>query len=749
MKPSKNIFQPGQNCWVKSTADFSTPLIDCANYYKALHSAIVKASHSIFIVGWDIDSRIRLLRGEDEKQSEAPSVISDLLEWKAKQNPDINIYLLRWDSSLAFFSQREMWAKEVWDENTPDNVHAELDDSIPLGGSQHQKVVVVDDEVVFSGGMDVSTNRWDTREHPVISSERIGPDGEYGPLHDVQMVSSGPVVEDFAKLARWRWQRVANTSPVDIREKPVNSNNDELPSTWPDGFPPMFKNVECALARTIPFMDDVKPAQEVRHMLLDLISEAESFIYIENQFTARMEIAEALNKQLKLKPDLSVIIVSSFEPKGKFECEAFWATRREFKAVVEEGIDSQRVKLTYSSIQDMQGRTAYKRIHSKVMTIDDKYLVIGSSNLSNRSMTLDTEIDTILFGNSEDNKAMIAHVRDDLLAEHTGRTLEEVAELLAKSAESGAEQLPVEALMHGQLAHGYVLTEVRDEIFTQTSTDNMYRALSDPEEPLISLPTLGGGVIPARNPRRRSIMMLIALVFVSIFAGLLFWASQSIEWLSSESISAFLEKSRGTYFALPTVLLVYVVGGLLFFPVTVLSLAVAAIFGPIWGPVYGIMGALLSSAILFAIGKVAGNAGLRKMGGPKVATIDEKLKRSGIVGVAAIRMLPVAPFSLVNLVAGISSVGIAQFLVGTFLGMFPPMIAKGLVGDSIAQIWQNPSVATISYLAIGIVLWGLLIWGSQKFARYYQLKKQQSGESTNTSTPDMNEPSNDGEKCTA
>ena len=757
MKPSENIFQPGQNCWVKSTADFSAPLIDCANYYKALHSAIVKASHSIFIVGWDIDSRIRLLRGEDEKRSEAPSVISDLLEWKAKQNPNINIYLLRWDSSLAFFSQREMWAKEVWEENTPNNVQAELDDSIPLGGSQHQKVVVIDDEVVFSGGMDVSTNRWDTRDHPVISTERLGPDGEYGPLHDVQMVASGPVVEDFAKLARWRWQRVANTSPVDLREKSIDSGNDSnvgsgkavLPSTWPDGFPPMFNDVECALARTIPFMDDAEPAQEVRHMLLDLIGEAESFIYIENQFTARIEIAEALNKQLNLKPDLNVIIVSSFEPKGKFECEAFWATRREFKAVVEDGVDSQRVKLTYSSIQDMQGRTAYKRIHSKVMTIDDKYLVIGSSNLSNRSMALDTEIDTVLFGNSDDNKAMIAQVRNDLLAEHTGRTLEDVAELMAESVDSSGEQQPVEALMQGQLAHGYVLTEVRDEIFTQTSTDNMYRALSDPEEPLISLPTFGGGVIPARNPRRRSIMILIALVFVSIFAGLLFWASQSIEWLSSESISAFLEKSRGTYFALPTVLLVYVVGGLLFFPVTVLSLAVAAIFGPIWGPVYGIMGALLSSAILFAIGKIAGNSGLRKMGGPKVATIDEKLKRSGIVGVAAIRMLPVAPFSLVNLVAGISSIGIVQFLVGTFLGMFPPMIAKGLVGDSIAQIWQNPSVATISYLAIGIVLWGLLIWGSQKFARYYQLKKQRSGDAAKKTKRDVNESRSSGEKCTA
>ena len=165
-------------------------------------------------------------------------------------------------------------------------------------------------------------------------------------------------------------------------------------------------------------------------------------------------------------------------------------------------------------------------------------------------------------------------------------------------------------------------------------------------------------------------------------------------------------------------------GGILFFPVTVLSIAVAAVFGPIWGPIYGILGALLSSATMFGVGKLLGNAGLKKIGGPKVDAVDQKLKSSGIVGVAAIRMLPIAPFSLVNLVAGISSIGLFQFLMGTFLGMFPPMIAKGLVGDSITQIFRNPSPETISYLAGGIILWGLMIWGSQKFARWYQERKQ-------------------------
>ncbi|QJR81641.1 phospholipase [Alteromonas pelagimontana] len=717
MSANSSIFKQGENCWVTSTASYATPLIDCANYYKALHASIVKAKHSIFIVGWDIDSRIRLLRGDEEEQSEAPSVISDLLAWKAEQNPELKIYLLRWDSSLAFFAQRELWAKEVWDEKTPDNVETVLDDTIPMGGSQHQKIVVIDDEVVFSGGMDVSTNRWDTRDHPVESEERNGPEGEYAPLHDVQMVAAGPVVKDFAELVRWRWLRVAETQPIAIREDAKNALDSPLPEAWPQMFDPWFEKIDCALARTIPFMDEVEPVQEVRHILLDLINEAENVIFIENQFTSRQEIAEALNRRMKACPSLHIIVVSSYEPKGKFECEAFWASRIDFKKILEKDVDPSRIIMTYSSIEDQKGRKAYKRIHSKVMSIDDKYLVIGSSNLSNRSMTLDTEIDTVFFGNTPENSRQIARVRDDLLAEHTGRELDAVSELMKS-------ENPAKALMEGQIAHGYVLTEIHDEVFTDQSGINFFRSLSDPEEPLMPAISAFGNATPLRNPRRRTIMIGIGVIALAIFAGLLILATNSISWLSTENINAFLEKSRGTYFALPTVLLVYLVGGFVFFPVTVMSLAVAAIFGPVWGPIYGIMGALLSSACMFGLGILAGNAGLKKLGGPKIEAVDEKFRNSGIVGVAAIRMLPIAPFSLVNLVAGVSSIGLLPFLVGTFLGMFPPMIAKGLVGDSITQIFRNPSPETIGYLVGGIVLWGLMIWGSQKFAKYYQKRKE-------------------------
>ncbi|MFS1703228.1 VTT domain-containing protein [Alteromonas sp. AMM-1] len=723
MMTTNNVFKTGHNCWHTATAAHATPLIDCANYYSALHSSICKAQKQIIIVGWDIDSRIKLLHGDAEEKSEAPSAIGELIKWKAEQNPDLQVYILRWDSSFAFFDQREMWALEVWEDKTPDNVHVLLDDSIPMGGSQHQKLVIIDNELAYSGGMDVALHRWDTREHLIDEPGRIGPDGEYGPFHDVQMVSCGAIVAHLAALARWRWNRLSD-SPIDTPDNQPG-NGDCRPPTWPEGVTSCFEQVPLAIARTLPDMDDIEGVQEVRNMLLDLIDQAEEFIYIENQFTTREEIAHALNKQLKAKPALEVLIVSSYDPNGLFETEAFWASRLAFKDIVEQGVDTHRVKMTYSSIRDQQGRMAYKRIHSKVMTIDDRYLVIGSSNLSNRSMTLDTEVDVVMYGDTPSNRKCIVFTRNDLIAEHTGRSVE-----VTKSIMQGGHI--VDALMANQFAHGYVLTEINDTEFTHPSRSNIYRTLSDPDAPLIPpMKGLSGRLTAITNPRRRTIMISIGLVVFACIAGLLIWLSNTVPWLDSERIGAFLEQSRGTYFALPTVLLVYLVGGLLFFPVTVLSLAVAAIFGPVWGPIYGIIGALLSAGTTFLLGKGLGNAGLRKLGGPKVEAVDEKLANSGIVGVASVRMLPIAPFSLVNLVAGISSIGFVQFLIGTFLGMFPQMIAKGLVGDSIMQIFKQPSVETIAYLVIGLLVWIAMIVGTQKLAKRYQQKKQSNTAASN------------------
>lgn len=691
-------------------------LIDCESFYRAIHNAICKAQHSIFIIGWDVDSRIRLLRGDEEKKSPWPSVISELLATKAKQNPELRIYLLRWDSSLAFFSKRELLLKQVWERKTPDNVQIWLDSSIPMGGCQHQKIIVVDDELAFSGGMDIAVQRWDTRDHTVVEPERHDENGLYDPVHDIQAVVAGPIVACFAELARWRWNRVANVAAQPTRQI-SRVDLDLPPAAWPDGVAPMFRKIPCAIARTIPFMEGVPPVQEVRQMLLQLIGAAEDFIYLENQFASRQEIAEALNARLKACKQLRVLIISTYRPKSTVECEAYWASRIDFKSILEEGVEKSRVKMLYSSAHDEEGNFGHKRIHSKVTVIDNKYLGVGSANLSNRSMALDTECDLVFAADNEVQERQIQHVRNDLIGEHSGRSAENVGKLLA-----GKKSL--EKLLKPVGPYSYRLKEVEDELFTDQLLQTVLQPFSDPEEPMLPpVPLLNGKRYSLGNPSRKLIMVATVLGLAVLIAGLAYAANQYMPGFNAENVRTFLEASRGTWWGLPAVCLVYVIGGIIFFPVTVLSLAVAVIFGPVWGPIYGICGALLSAALLFGVGHVLGMRGLRKIGGSKVRIIDEKFRRSGIVGVAAVRLLPIAPYSLVNLVAGISSIGIFQFLGGTFLGMFPTMIAKGLVGDSIAQILIEPTPLSISYLVGGIALWVGVAVVSQKLANRYQRRK--------------------------
>ena len=91
---------------------------------------------------------------------------------------------------------------------THSRVRFYMDDKHPVGASQHQKIVVVDDAVAFSGGLDLSKWRWDTPEHRIDDQRSVDPDGKpYPPFHDVQMVVDGAAAAALGQLARERWQR--------------------------------------------------------------------------------------------------------------------------------------------------------------------------------------------------------------------------------------------------------------------------------------------------------------------------------------------------------------------------------------------------------------------------------------------------------------------------------------------------------------------------------------------------------------
>lgn len=206
----------------------------------------------------------------------------------------------------------------------------------------------------------------------------------------------------------------------------------------------------------------------------------------------------------------------------------------------------------------------------------------------------------------------------------------------------------------------------------------------------------------------------LAIVVAAALSGLLYYVIEVKEWLSEEAVSAFLADYRADSWAPLFVIGAYILAGLTFFPATILSLAVAAVFGPIKGIVYGLSGTLLSASLIFFIGQKLRGRKLNKFIHRHIHQYDRQLERSGIVGVTTLRLIVFAPFSLFNIVMGISSVRYTDFIVGTFLGLLPGFVARAIVGDSILPLIFQPTWQNVSYLMAGITLWVFIILLSRK-----------------------------------
>ena len=172
------ILRPGETCWRVETANRAAVLVDGAAYFGALRSSLLKATRSVFIIGWDIDSRVRVVGGSGACDDGAPEQLKALLTHMSNRRPDLSIHVLLWDYSVLYALDREPLPNLNLGWMTPPGIHVCLDDVLPLGSCHHQKIVVVDDAVAFCGGLDLAVGRWDTSEHRPRHPVRVDPAGE-------------------------------------------------------------------------------------------------------------------------------------------------------------------------------------------------------------------------------------------------------------------------------------------------------------------------------------------------------------------------------------------------------------------------------------------------------------------------------------------------------------------------------------------------------------------------------------------
>ena len=678
-------------------------LVDGAVYFGAVRESLLKAQHSIYIVGWDIDSRMRLVGKSGRADDGFPETLAEFLSALVQRRPELTIHLLLWDFSVLYALEREIFPSLALNWKTPDQIQFCLDNDVPLGCSQHQKIVVVDDTVAFSGGLDLTIRRWDTPDHALENDQRRDPSGRsYRPFHDVQAVVDGEAAHVLADLVRDRWQRARCGELTKAASRG---------DCWPDSVKPDFTEVRVGIARTQPAGNGTQEVREVERLFMDMIDVAERSIYIENQFMTSQAIAERLAQRLQRKTGLEAVLVAPNTPESWIETHTMRNGRIRFREILEKANIRDRVRIVYPEVASGD-KTVDTMVHSKIMVVDDRWLRIGSANLNNRSMGADTECDLVIEATNDRQRRDIEQLRNRLLGEHCGASAQDVAKLLD---ETGSLVAVADILTR----NGHSLKPIHDGAPDPEEVSAYLESLADPPRPVTWQSIFGATWHSVRKVTSAGLFKFTIIALFLLGLTLAWHLTPLAEIASAEAAGSFLAKMAQSYWGPLAVLGAFLAGGLVAFPVTILIAATAASFGPWLGFIYALIGAMASAVLTYAIGAMLGRAALESILGRRLTDIRNKIARQGVLAVAAIRLVPVAPFTLINLVAGASGIRLTHYLVGTVLGLLPGLVLMSLLGNQIMRIMTSPSAVDIVVFFALIAAWTATAFALQSaFSKY-------------------------------
>ena len=346
-------------------------------------------------------------------------------------------------------------------------------------------------------------------------------------------------------------------------------------------------------------------------------------------------------------------------------------------------------------------------VHSKLLIIDDALLRIGSSNLCNRSMALDTECDLVVEARGQARIAQaIGEFRDKLLAEHLDTQPERVREEIQRAGS-----------VHGAIAAFREQTRTLrqfDELPEWPDTLLSVASVADPEEP-IALETLlserqaeesvakgkPGARLPAwlQSWRRSALWRFTPLREVAT-------AEAAIQWA----------KAFGELWWAPLLLMAaYTPACLVMFPRPLITLAAVLAFGPLLGFTYSLLGICASAAVTWWMGRHMRRDTVRRLAGPKLDRMIDVLKKHGLVAMTLLRLVPIAPFAVESIVAGAIGMKLWHVVLGTAIGLLPGTLTTTVFGDAIETAVTGAGAvnwwlvgAAVTLLAGGA--WGVKRW---------------------------------------
>jgi phosphatidylserine/phosphatidylglycerophosphate/cardiolipin synthase-like enzyme len=433
-----------------TTGNRVVPLVHGARYFRRLVEEISSTTRDdrVYFTDWRGDPDERLL-------PDGPDVGS-LFADAARRGVVVKALIWRSHSDRFQFSQKEN--RRLGDEINDAGGEAILDQRVRVGGSHHQKLVVIrrpgrpEDDVAFVGGIDLSRSRRDDDSHSgdpqrQPMSERYG---DRPPWHDIQAEVHGPAVADLERVFVERWQDPARLAepwhPARLLHDRL-ANADVSCSPLPPELPvPSVHGTHAVqVLRTYPARSPAYPfapqgERSIARAYKKALRRARRLVYIEDQYFWSHEVASTFARALRDNPRLHLIaVVPRFSDQdGALAVRPNLAGRRRafdrlFKAA------GDRVAI-YDREND-DGVPVY--VHAKACVVDDVWCTIGSDNVNRRSWTHDSELTIGILDDVRDQREPVdpaglgdgartfaRDLRLLLWTEHLGRAADDVADLI-------------------------------------------------------------------------------------------------------------------------------------------------------------------------------------------------------------------------------------------------------------------------------------------------------------------------------
>jgi len=310
--------------------------------------------------------------------------------------------------------------------------------------SMHAKVIVADGEKAFIIGSPFTQSYWDTSKHDINEPRRL--DKNEGPYHDVSTYFEGPVINHLEEFFIELWNYLSDLD-FDGEDK-INENkslnkkisriitSEKIMDFNPDL---RVENESLQIVRSItPETLSKKGEAGVLEAYRKAITNAQDFIYLENQYFTNKYIIGALKKAVELNPKLQVIMLINEVPDVP--------TYRSWQHYGFEfmGLDLQRLTIEHPQIgvfakwsgKFSNGKNKLHNcyIHSKVAIVDDIWATIGTANLDGSSLSVaeefgsseisenhrNMEMNAIMFDMNSPQSGYIENFRKILWGEHLG-----------------------------------------------------------------------------------------------------------------------------------------------------------------------------------------------------------------------------------------------------------------------------------------------------------------------------------------